>query len=62
MSYLVIREHTNASCIKCNCVDEEMNRIGCIVMCHKCTDKEFPNAVVERSSYLKWLKKYNEKF
>jgi hypothetical protein len=61
MNYTEIRDHTNARCLKCNCVEEVMKRIGCFVMCEKCTKQEFPKEV-GKSHYLKWLHKYNKTY
>ena len=50
--------YTNTKCVKCHTIEEEMIRVGAIIICHKCFREEFKTkdpVTLERDNYLKWL-------
>jgi len=56
--------YNNASCLKCNCVEKRMVKIGAFIMCNKCFAEEFITSdpvCQERKLYLKWLEVYKNK-
>ena len=53
---------TNAACLKCKAVEENMWRVGALIFCDSCRETEFGNEdlnpiVYQRENYLKWLVK-----
>jgi len=67
MSSVKCRNYVNAKCLKCERVQEEMVRIGALVMCYDCWQEEFKgkdeidcDSDLYNVTYRKWLKKYSK--
>lgn len=53
----------NASCLKCECVEKEMVRVGPLYFCLSCYYQEFETrdpSREEREQYLYWLNIYKQ--
>lgn len=54
---------TNAECLNCYAVEKEMFRAGALIFCPKCFPFKTKDPVrMERVKYLRWLKKWEEKY
>ena len=57
----------NSSCLKCDCVEREMVKVGVLVFCHIHFNEEFKSEDDYKNGkdspiYKKWLDKYKEMY
>ena len=55
--------HHNAKCVKCNTLQVQMVRVGTVIFCSDCIQREFSTSDPvrkERDLYLYWMHKQND--